>query len=116
MIPTELEECLLLVEYLELRGFKFCHINNEMFTRSWKQKNRQVALGSAKGFPDYLVLVGNTLVGIEMKRIKGSVTSQAQKEWIERLNAAGVETRVCKGCEEAIKFINEVEANNKEKV
>lgn len=66
-------------------------------------------LGVSKGVPDLFAIVNNQLIGIEMKRTKGSVTSQEQKDWIEKLNKAGVPTRICKGSIEAINFIKEME-------
>ena len=65
-------------------------------------------LGVSAGVPDLFVIVGGRLIGIEMKRKKGSVTSEYQKQWIAQLNSVGIETRVCKGCDEAISFIEEV--------
>jgi len=44
---------------------------------------------------------------IEMKRKKGGKLSPEQKAWLEILNAAGVESVVCKGFDEAKKFIEE---------
>lgn len=38
---------------------------------------------------------------IEMKRIKGSVTSADQKKWIKHLNEQGYKAAVCKGWESA---------------
>ena len=104
IIPTEHEECIALVQYLKIRGIKHTHINNEMFTNSWKQKNKAKAEGVSKGFPDYCIVIKNKLLFIEMKRVKGGVVSEEQKEWIEKLNGIGkeVEAIVCKGCGEAI--------------
>jgi hypothetical protein len=39
---------------------------------------------------------------IEMKRLKGGVLSDVQKDWIERLNAEGYLAYVCRGAQEAI--------------
>lgn len=107
MIPTEYDEAMVLVEWLRLKGLRFCHINNEVYTSSWKQKAKMKAQGTAKGFPDYLVIVNDKLIAIELKRTKRSTTGAEQKEWIEALNNAGVEARVCKGAKEAIIFIEE---------
>lgn len=102
---SEDQESQILADYCRLKNYTFCHINNEFYTKSWKQKNRQLRLGSAKGFPDYLIIVNNKLIAIEMKRAKGGVVSPAQKEWVETLNKAGVPTQVCKGADNAIAFI-----------
>lgn len=113
MIPTEAQEARTLVTYLRVKGYRFTHIANE--TGSGKgarfQGIRNKQQGTSKGFPDYLVIVNNRLVAIELKRIKGSVTSQEQKDWITALNEAGIEAVVCKGAEEAIKYIERVKSN-----
>jgi hypothetical protein len=43
-----------------------------------------------------------------MKRLKGGTVSPVQKDWIAKLNAAGIDARVCKGSKEAIDFIESV--------
>ena len=43
---------------------------------------------------------------IELKRTKGGVVSDAQKEWIEMLNDRGYLAAVAKGATEAIKVIS----------
>lgn len=105
MIPTEDQECIAFADYCRLKGYTFGHINNELFTKSWKQKLRQKQLGSAKGLPDYIVIANNKLMFIEMKRSKGGVVSAYQKLWISELNNSGVIAGVCYGCEEAIEFV-----------
>lgn len=98
---------MLLAEYLRLKSYPFCHINNEVYTKSWRQKHKIQAMGSAKGFPDYLVIVNGRLIAIEMKRLRGGRTSPEQQQWIDRLNAIDVPARVCNGFLEAKDFINE---------
>ena len=44
---------------------------------------------------------------IELKRTKGGVVSDAQKEWIEMLNGRGYLAVVAKGANEAIKVISD---------
>jgi hypothetical protein len=113
MIPTEHEEQANLVQYLNNKGYKHFRVPSETYTKSWNQKRINKMLGVVKGAPDLFILVGNQLIACEMKRIKGSVTSKEQKEWIDRLNKANIPARVCKGCDEAISFILEIEKNNK---
>jgi hypothetical protein len=106
ILPTEYQEALALVDYLRLKNITFCHINNEVYTKSWNQKRKQTAQGTARGFPDYFMIINNKPYCIELKRTKGGVVSKFQKEWIEKLNNAGVETIIAKGAKEAIDFIN----------
>ena len=99
--PLEYDECVTLVDYLELRGIKYSHINQEMYTTSWKQKNKAKALGVHPGVPDYIMIINDQLVFIEMKRQKGGRVSETQKEWIEALRKAGVNVHICYGFDQA---------------
>lgn len=104
MTPTEAEEQIKFVQWLRLKNLPHFRVPNETYTKSWRQKNMNKALGVSKGIPDLFVCLPNKLIAIEMKRVKGSVTSPEQKQWIERLNKAGVEATIAKGCVEAIAF------------
>jgi len=106
-IPTEHEECVALVQYMNMRNIKHNHINAEMWTTSWKQKHKAKAEGVTKGFPDYCCIINNKLLFIEMKRTKRSQTSPEQKEWIKELNKCnGVEAVICKGFDEAKEVVD----------
>lgn len=109
-IPTEDEEQAVVVQYMQLKGIPHWRTPNETYTKSWKQKAKNKRLGVVAGVPDLFAIVNNKLIAIEMKRTKGSVTSQAQKDWLEKLNNAGVEGRICKGATAAIEFMEEVES------
>lgn len=94
-MPFEEEECHTLVEYLKLKRIKyFTHINNEMFTTSFKQKAKSKKLGVTSGPPDYLIILPqnltklpyNKLIFIEMKRKDGGTLSATQKAWLEALD------------------------------
>ena len=62
--------------------------------------------GHYSGIPDLVILLGNgKICFVELKRQKGGVVSEEQKKWIEYLNNNGYPAKVCKGCDEAIKFI-----------
>jgi hypothetical protein len=114
--PLEDQECEWLVGYLEVlqgRGkvLKFGHINNEMYTKSWKQKYRNKRLKLAVGIPDYIIVFNtkpHTIVYIEMKRQQGSNTSPEQKVWNEILNKCGKNTKsyICKGFESAKEIVD----------
>lgn len=108
MTPTEAEEQIALVQYLRLKNLAHFRVPNETFTKSWRQKNMNTALGVSKGVPDLFVIVAGKLIAIEMKRAKNSATSPEQKAWIARLNDVGVPARVCKGFIEAKMFIEEL--------
>lgn len=112
---TEDQECELLVDYLRLKHLVFSHINNEMYTRSWKQKNRAKRLGVASGVPDYVILINQSqskfarplMLWIEMKRAKYTYPSESQKFWLERLGQTrDTEAQVCNGFDHAKEFID----------
>lgn len=110
VVPSEDEEQMALVEYLELRGLKYTATTNHTYTTSWKQKTHNRKLGLRAGIPDMIVVLpAKGLAFIEMKRKKNSSTTPEQVAWIEALNTCpGVEARVCKGADVAIAFIEEL--------
>lgn len=114
-VPTEDQEASVLVAYLRVNHYKFTHIPNEAGgTLDAKRRAvRMKRLGTSKGFPDYVVLINGQTVAIELKRRKGSNTSQEQKDWIEALNNAGVPAIIANGADEAIKFIESWHSTNK---
>lgn len=114
LIPSEDQEQMHLVQYCDMKGYPRFRVPNETYTKSWSQKLKNKRLGVSPGVPDLFVVAHGRLIAVEMKRTKGSNTSQAQKEWIETLNANGTPAQVCKGAEEAIKFIESFGGNKKE--
>jgi len=110
-VPLESEEGETLVAYLRLRGHKFTHIPNETggSLEARRRAIRMMRQGTSKGFVDYLVIVNDRLIGIELKRVRGSKTSLEQHEWVSALNAAGIPTTVAKGAGEAIAFVQKFE-------
>lgn len=130
--PTEEQEQMAFVQWLHLKGYRHFRVPNETYTKSFKQKAKNKALGVSSGVPDLFVLIPNTgairmylaeidrgghadylppknrLIAIEMKRKKGGTTSTNQKQWLKTLNEAGIQSVVCKGCDEAIKFIESI--------
>lgn len=107
--PLEEVECMTFVEYLELKGFKYSHIHHETHTTSIYQKAKKKRLGVKRGVPDYLIILPNKLVFIEMKRIKGGRVCDDQKDWIEKLSTIqNVEAYVCKGADCAIELMEKL--------
>ena len=108
--PTEAQEGRTLVAYLRIKGYKFTHIANETGsgTGARFQGIRNKQQGVSKGFPDYLVIVGNKLVAIELKRTKGGRVSIEQREWLEALSSTGMWAIVAHGAKEAIDFIEKI--------
>ena len=109
-VPLEEDEQIAFVEWLETLDLTFSAINPNPGKQSYGTQAKNKRLGLRAGLPDFLIAIPNKyLIFVEMKRTKGSSTSQAQKDWIDTLNTIpNVECRVCKGCSEAIKFIREI--------
>jgi len=112
-IPTEAVESRNLMHYMRLKRLKFTHIKNETGRAyaSGKLRNSRAFWGAvdgvSPGFPDFLVIVNNKLIAIEMKRQKGGTATPKQMTWLYSLESAGVPARVCRGADEAIAFIEE---------
>jgi hypothetical protein len=114
LLPSEDDEQKDFIDWLELLeltgALKFTAIPNNTYTPHMSQKVKNRRMGLRAGLPDVLIAIpGVGIVFVEMKRRKKGVTSEAQKAWIEILNQCpGAEARVCKGADEAIKFVSEL--------
>jgi hypothetical protein len=108
--PLEWEEqakCVQFLEQLKSEGYDVLYTATAQstFTRSWKQKAKNKAVGTKKGLPDLILIIEKKLVFVELKREKGGVLSAEQKEWIVQLKQAGQIATVCRGFEEFKTFI-----------
>lgn len=119
-VPLEDDECKIFHKWLSIEGIPHCHVANE--SRS-SAKNAMIrgaklkSMGQAKGVWDYeifLPIAGITgytdayqEIRIEMKRQKGGTVSQEQKDWQKIYEKAGIPCKVCKGADEAIKFVKQ---------
>lgn len=117
-VPLEEDEQIAFVQWCHLNNIVVHHSGNEIGGSTGAMKARAIKMkkmGTSKGFPDLLVFVpvyGITdrvdcyqMCAVEMKRKKNSTTSPEQKEWLKILQSAGALCKVCKGADEAIKFI-----------
>ena len=89
--PTEFEEECAFSEYLDDNGYVHYHVPQETYTKSWGIKMKNHRIGVRKGVCDHWVVIptkmGHTLlVAIEMKRLKGGVVSQEQKDFIKAVS------------------------------
>lgn len=103
--PSEDHESVSFVGWLELKigqgaSIKFSHIPNETPTSPIQAKRLQ-RMGVRRGVPDYVLIVRNKLVFIELKRTVGGRVSPAQQSWLDCLHMAGIDAHVCKGAAEA---------------
>ena len=121
IVPLEEDEQIAFVQWCRLNNILIHHSPLEIGGSSRAVKVRAIKMkkmGASKGFPDLLVFIpvyGTTghidcyqMCAIEMKRKKGSTTSKEQKEWLKVLQASGAMSAVCKGADEAIKFIEAI--------
>lgn len=118
IVPLEEDEQIAFVQWCNIMGLTVHHSGNEIGGSTSAMKARAVKMkkmGTSKGFPDLLVLIpvcgiddhidSYQLCAIEMKRRKGSTTSPEQRQWIKKLELAGIPCAICKGADEAINFI-----------
>lgn len=112
-IPTEHAEQVNFVNWLE-----FNYPEHKVFAipngehRAISVAQRLKAEGVRKGVPD--LFIPSLKLFIEMKRQKGSRTTQEQKDWLAYLDSCGYYSSVCKGFEEAKKeFLSVLEIKNK---
>lgn len=109
---TEYEECVRLVNYLDVLQMQsklrcFTHIPSETYTPYMNQRFRNKKLGVSSGFPDYLIVGRVKAITIEMKRVRGGSVTLQQKQWIADLNEVGIPSFICKGFDEARKVVEE---------
>lgn len=102
VIPSEDDEQVAFVQWMDLQHIPYFHVNNEMWTKSWKQKARSKAMGTKSGIPDLFVVFNEGIVGFEMKRKRNGTVSPTQKYWGRLLSLVGVPVYCCRGCDSAI--------------
>ena len=108
--PTEYAECQVFHRWLQMKHIRHTHIGNEsqLGGRAGAIRGARLkSIGQSKGFPDYLVIVNNQLIAIEMKRQHGGRLSQEQDEWLAALADCGIKTYVCKGANEAMEAVRQ---------
>lgn len=94
----------------------FAHIVNELsINRRVGQKpnfnflRKRKASGWRPGVPDYIIITKKDVLFIEMKRSKSSpsATKPSQVEWMNAINDTGGNAVICKGFDEAKKYLEE---------
>lgn len=100
------------LEVLKKSGKVLCysHIPQETFTKSWGIKMKNKKMGVRSGVPDMLVVFPGYVLFLELKREKGGVLSDAQKEWLTALDNVGgnVVSAVANGWKQAEGVINQM--------
>ena len=112
-VPLEEEEQKKLADYLNYKFsvLDWCHVPNEG-NHKVQYYVKQKKLGVKSGVPDILIFRAPEHyngIAIELKRIKGGRVSETQKEWLSRLKTNGWLTKVAKGADDAIKFLEQLE-------
>lgn len=113
IIPTEEQEQLALVQWLELHKIRYTHVPNEG-KHKVQYRAKQRRLGVKPGVPDILIFdrppryPENVGVAIELKRQKGGRVTPEQIAWLEDLKARGWAVAVCQGAMEAIRVLQEL--------
>ena len=108
LIPTEHAEQCAVVQYCDMKHIPIFAIPNGA-NKSIGQRMKFKAEGLRGGVPDLFIPVprnGKSGMFVEMKRLKGSVTSTEQTIWIEWLGELGYHVVVAKGAQAAIDYIN----------
>lgn len=116
-IPLEDAEQFTYTQWLDAKNIKYFAVPNIVKTaatlktkirkiRFWQQRKKE---GVKKGVPDLVVFLPNVILFVEMKRQKGSSTSQEQKDWNILINVYPYAVAViCKGAEAAINQTEEL--------
>jgi hypothetical protein len=113
MVNTEHEE-----QRAFVRWFKQTHPGVRIFAipnggvRSITTATRLKAEGVSSGVPDLFIPAWH--LWVEMKRTKGGVVSDEQKDWLRYLESVGYSTFVCRGCDHAIELVSEFRRSMKE--
>lgn len=120
-VPLEDDEAIAFADWLNGQQIPHTHIANEIggSTRTAKVRALKAKrMGQTAGVWDYEIFIPiyNTFgevdayqeVRVELKRIKGSTVSEAQKQWGKVYELSGIPCAVCKGAEKAIEFVQQV--------
>lgn len=120
-VPLEDDEAVAFADWLRANHIPSTHIANEIGGSTRTAKIRALKakrMGQTAGVWDYEIFLpvhdidgevsAYQEVRVELKRVKGSTTSPAQKEWGRIYEMAGIPCAVCKGAEKAIEFVQGV--------
>ncbi len=107
-IPTEEQEQIKLVVWMEKNNIPFYHVPNQRRCNQ-RQGLKFKRLGVKAGIPDIVIPHPTKRyhgLYIELKRVKGGRVSQEQWEWINFLRSKGYCAEVCRGFLEARELIS----------
>ena len=117
-VPLEDDEAVAFADWLRANHIPSTHIANEIGGSTRTAKIRALKakrMGQTAGVWDYELFIpvydidgevsAYQEARVELKRVKGSTISPAQKEWGRIYEMAGIPCAVCKGAEKAIEFV-----------
>jgi len=113
-VPTEYEEQIKLAEYLDMKGYCWCHVPNGG-NRDAKTGAKMKKQGVKPGVPDVLIFDdpcnNSNGIAIELKRSNGRLLDvrESQKEWLKALEWRNWQTKIAFGADEAINFLKNLE-------
>lgn len=120
-LPLEEDEAIVFADWLRAMHIPHTHVANEVGGSTAAAKARAIKakkMGQNAGVWDYELFIpvynafGDVDVyqeaRVELKRKRGGAVSTAQKEWGEVYKMAGIPCAICKGADEAIKFVQSV--------
>lgn len=120
-VPLEDDEAKIFAAWLRAQCIPHTHIANEIGGSTKTAKLRALKakrMGQTAGVWDYEIFIpvknidgdveAYQEIRIELKRVKGSTVSPAQKAWGEIYELAGIPCAICKGAEMAIKFVKNI--------
>ena len=120
-VPLEEDEAITFATWLRYMHIPHTHVANEVGGSTGAAKARSIKakkMGQTAGVWDYEIFIpvrnvdgevdAYQEIRIELKRARGGTTSAAQKEWGKIYELAGIPCAVCKGAEEAIKFVEKI--------
>lgn len=106
LIPKEDREQMLFVTWLNKKGIRVAASANGGY-RNFLEALKFKRMGVSAGFPDlFIPLISGEYHGlfIEMKRSKGGVISENQKEWLAYLKSQNYYADVAYGFDDAVKI------------
>lgn len=119
-VPLEDDEAVVFADWLRAMQIPHTHIANEIGGSTRVAKVRALKakrMGQTAGVWDYEIFLpvknidgevdAYQEIRVELKRQRGGVVSEPQKQWGKVYELAGIPCAICKGAEKAIQFVQQ---------
>lgn len=119
-VPLEDDEAVVFADWLRAMQIPHTHIANEIGGSTRVAKVRALKakrMGQTAGVWDYEIFLpvknidgevdAYQEIRVELKRQRGGVVSEPQKQWGKVYELAGIPCAICKGAEKAIEFVQQ---------